>query len=151
MLMRSVLCCHRLEGSRFQRCFSTPYPLRRSHLRSSSWATRSTFGKVCQPLPALPCPCIACALLSLFVRARLTTPCLTFCRSSFGRFLLPQDHPSTPWRRFSRSFAWSLQFLSLLSSSEARAIALVLACVVAVRGGGLSGGCFLICMHIFSQ
>ena len=147
MLMRTVLCCHRLEGSRFQRCFSTPYPLRRSDLRPSSWATRSSIGKVCPPAPcpALPLHCMR--LLSLFLRARLTTPCLALCRSSFGRFLRPQDHPSTPWRRFFRSFAWSLHFLSQMSSSEARAFALVLACVVAVRGGV----CFLTCMDIFPK
>ena len=45
-------------------------------------------GKVCQP--SLPCPALHCArLLSLFLRAWLTTPCLALGRWSFLRFLHP--------------------------------------------------------------
>ena len=64
--------------------------------------------------PALPLHCTRLAMPRSC--ARLTTPCLALCRSSFGRFLHPQEHPSTPWRRIVRSFLWCRWFLLQMSS-----------------------------------
>ena len=85
------------------------------------------------PCPALPLHCTR--LQNLFVRTRLTTPCLALYRSSFGRYLHPQEHQSTSWRRFLPSFCWFCRLLLKMLPKKTRAIALWVACVVGVTGG----------------
>ena len=77
-------------GSRLQWCFlNTTSPV--STTSSFVELGNEIFFRKGVPVPPCPAlPCIAHALLSLFVRARLTTPCLALCRSSFERFLHPQ-------------------------------------------------------------
>ena len=105
MLCAFVLDCRGWEGRRFPWCFSTPYPLRRSNLRSSRWATRSSFALVCMPAPPCPSLPLHCTrFLSLVHAHELTTPLPRALQVGIWALSTPTKTPEYPLAQNSTLF-----------------------------------------------
>ena len=130
--------------------FLTPLPLRRPHLHPSSWATTSSFGKVCHPLPALPSPALH-ALAEPLRAHELTTPLPRALQ--VGIWALP-----TPTRTSKHPLSQNVMLFRVVPvvSSENLFVKIVAAtsqCLAYVwprAGRCLSGDCFGTCMFFFA-